>query len=477
MYNNTSRFPRKEPSSAFTPNSELKQCRDLRSFPCSSSNEQALQAASTTPSGTLSQNSVSNKRMLKSTRVGRGDFGGIYKERCSVDCNSSGTEDSTLLDGMSSDSSRRESDDSFHAVHSLSHEELNSGRRKSLPSTNELWRPRNDEKFICSFNLLACFLSSSVSDEASALQFRKRRWFSSPSAAKELSRWDSRDGNFGPEHNSNATSNKQVQADSKALVSSSSNKVSTRPKSADGVSFARAFSVPVSYRNSPYKSCLVLLTTQRLIGVNEVEMSEGGGMHLQWELELDQIDKVTLTGDNTCVNVYKRGLKGKEPYVILLCSKDGNLKNSPNFSQSLLEQSSLYSDISSVSDVGSFENNKRLTPEMLKETIEYECTRARSTKREQRRGRRLDSLKLLAEKISQLQMESFQNGSSGIVSQDSSSSSRMRFFKIFQKKKLHDDSQLSVDDVLIARPRVESEKKPPMPVISLLEECSRYGYD
>jgi len=30
---------------------------------------------------------------------------------------------------------------------------------------------------------------------------------------------------------------------------------------------------------------------------------------------------------------------------------------------------------------------------------------------------------------------------------------------------------------LIARPRVESEKKPPMPVISLLEECSRYGYD
>ncbi|GJD10395.1 hypothetical protein Gasu2_45870 [Galdieria sulphuraria] len=479
MYNNTSRFPPEEGSSSFPHNRECERvnsCQNISSnlvySKCNSENKRILLPASTTVSGSLSQSSVSGKRMSRSSGNVKVQVVRSHNETSSVECCSSGTEDSSILDGISSDGSQRESDDSFHAVHSLSHEEYLSGRRKSLPaSTQDLWRPRNDERFICSFDLLACFLSSSVSHEMTSPQVKKKRWFSSSSPAKESNSQDSRDSFCGSEVNNSFWGSKQLQGGVKAL-----NQSFTRPKSADGVLFSRALSVPLSYRSSPYKSCLVLLTTQRLIGVNEVEISEGGGMQLQWHLELDQIEKVTLTGDNTCVNVYKRGLKGREPFVILLCSKDGNMKNYTSFSQSF-EQSSFYSDISNVSDMPSSDNNKRnMTPEMLKETIEYECTRARSTKREQRRGRRLDSLKLLAEQISRLQMESVPNGNSHALPQDSSSS-RLKFFRIFQKKKLDDDSKLSVNDVLMPRPKVESEKKPPMPVISLLEECSRYGYD
>lgn len=485
MFKKTSRFPPEEGSSTLHPNNELEQSQGLQSSASSSvsnkrdsGNKQVSLPSALTVRGSLSWSFIPHNRMLQGTLGTKDNSVGSHKERSSAEFYSSGTEESSYLDGLSSDSSQRESLDSFHEVHSVSHEEFPIGRRKSLPvPTQKLWRPRNDEKFICSFDLLACFVNHSGSSELTVPQVKKRRWFSNPSPIKESSTHASREsGANSPENNKGSDNSKQRQTDKKSSYEPSCHKVSTRPKSADGVLFARALSVPVSFRNSPYKSCLVLLTTQRLIGVNEVEINGSGGMQSQWQLELDQIEKVTIAGDNSCVNVYKRSLKNKEPFVILLCSKDGNMKNASNFSQSF-EQSSIYSDVSNFSDTPSPENNKRIvTPEMLKETIEYECARARSTKREQRRGKRLDSLKLLAEQISRIQMESSKVGDTRSTTQDSSTS-RLKFFKIFQKKRPDDDNKLSVDDVLMPRGRVETEKKPPMPVISLLEECSRYGYD
>eukprot|EP00871_Galdieria_phlegrea_P004312 jgi/Galph1/4882/GphlegSOOS_G3587.1 len=138
------------------------------------------------------------------------------------------------------------------------------------------------------------------------------------------------------------------------------------------------------------------------------------------------------------------------------------------------EQSSFSSDISYLSESPTPDSHQKrnLTPEMLKQTIEYECTRVRSTKREQKRGKRFDSLKQLADQIGRLQMEYPKNGYCNQSGQEYASS-RLNFLKLFQRRKTEDNGK-SLGDFIIPRPVTDTEKKPPMPVISLLEECSRY---
>eukprot|EP00871_Galdieria_phlegrea_P004313 jgi/Galph1/4883/GphlegSOOS_G3588.1 len=212
------------------------------------------------------------ERSRNSVRTIEGD-----RNMSSTEQDSSSTEHSGIFEDFSFESCLRGSEDRLRSDASLSQDTVPVNRRVlNCPSRINLWRPRNDEKFICSFAVAAWFSSISPEEDLKRAPGKKRRWFSNPLHSQTLNRTDSDHMEF----NTVSRDTSKEPSDTKYASRLSFGRVASRPKSADGVLFPRALSMPLPNENNSRKTCHVLLTTQRLIGLNELEMGFGGGMQL-----------------------------------------------------------------------------------------------------------------------------------------------------------------------------------------------------